>query len=543
MNTQTLKTTAVVCALWGGISAVAQTNALSTNPAAMGREVQRQLEKGAESGASHTPASEPVVGKKATSTELPADAASVRFTLQRVEFAQSKFFTEAELQAYAAPLVGQSVSFADLQRLVDQINEAYTRRKIFTAAAVLPTQTLRDGAVRIDLVEGKFGSIRFEGNTLVGSDYLGKRLERVDAGATVDLEQLELALTRFNNTSAVRLSANLVPGATFGTTDAVIAVQEPERNSFDFYVSNAGFKSTGVLNSGAVWRHMGLLGTDDRLTASLSYADGLQATNVGMDVPVGREGARLGVNASESSVKVIDGAFTSLKSTGKSESYGVNGSVPLWTTLDTHLAATGAWSKGRTRNYAAEVLLNESSVDTLAVGLNYETRWEGNTLKGGLTISQGHDDTHNDNLKREFVLYTGDLNWDTAWDALWSSNLRIGWQNSDGRELPSASSFQIGGASTVRGYEAGALAGDGGVTLSVQMNRVVNPVTTVFGFLDYGAVHSAIVQPNRLASVGVGGQWRIGKHVYGETSLAFAQDSIAPDQNKTMLHMRWIASF
>ena len=109
-----------------------------------------------------------------TPPALPDSA--VKFELKAVRFNDSAILPRSELDAIVAPYLGRIISFADLQAVVNGINALYDRQGFATARAVLPAQRVSEGQVRIELVEGRVGVVRLEGNTYIQPDYVTDRL-------------------------------------------------------------------------------------------------------------------------------------------------------------------------------------------------------------------------------------------------------------------------------------------------------------------------------------------------------------------------------
>jgi len=468
--------------------------------------------------------------------------ANVDFELKGVNFTESKFFTPAELTALAAPLIGNRVRFSDLQQLVERINGIYAARQVFTATAVLPTQTVSEGRVQIKLVEGKLGQVNVKGNEYVSTEFLRSRIDLME-GDIIDLNQVETSLARFNRGSSVRLSATLEPGTAFGLTDIQVSALEPQRNALDFFINNTGFKSTGAINSGIFFRHTGMLGRDDRLSLSYSGSQGLGVTNFSYDAPVGRDGARVGLSLFASRVRVISGPFANIQSSGDSEGWSVNASYPLSGDIKSEWIASANLGRVKVNNYVADVLLNESGVITTGAGLTYSLVDDNESLVGAFNLLCGMDETHIGGARKYFSLLNGNFKYTKLLTTKLSTSVFGAWQFASNKELPSGNMFQLGGSSTVRGYSQGAIAGDGGAYLTVQLNHAFHAGVNGFLFLDTGFINSAIVQPAHVTGYGIGSQWSLGKAVSGVVTLARPTNQVDSNRHSTTLYMQLVSSF
>ena len=231
-------------------------------------EDQRRLEQ---ERLERTPAVAPVIEAPKAPATAPV-ASQVRFKVNAVKFSPaSEVLSAEELKALADAFVGKEVSFADLQRLAEQVNAAYRERGVVTARAIIPPQDVSSGNITLQLVEGKLGEIRVKGNESTRASYV---LSRVDAepGRLVDLPTLQTSLLRFNRTNAAQLRAELKPGQSFGSTDLEIGIIEPKQHNFRIGVDNLGSEVTGETRLGVSYANQSLFGWRDTLNLAAMSA-------------------------------------------------------------------------------------------------------------------------------------------------------------------------------------------------------------------------------------------------------------------------------
>ena len=58
--------------------------------------------------------------------------------IQKVVFPKSAVFTDEELQQFAAPLIGKTLTVDELNKVIDAISKAYVNADYFTSRAYLP---------------------------------------------------------------------------------------------------------------------------------------------------------------------------------------------------------------------------------------------------------------------------------------------------------------------------------------------------------------------------------------------------------------------
>lgn len=452
----------------------------------------------------------------------PGAGAGGTFRLAKVAFSPSHFLSPAELDRIAAPYLDRPIGFDDVHALVAALNRVYDSRGIVTARAVLPPQPIDGGTLRIDLIEGRLGTLRAAGNAYVRDAYL-LRQAHLAPGDTIDPEALRASLQRFNRRSDVQLRASLSPGAAPGFTDIELAATEPRRDILTLFVDNHAYAATGTYEGGALFRHTGLLGLDDRLSGLVTVSRGALTGTASYDAPLGYAGTRVGLSYGHGLTRGIAGAYAGFGSKGIADSLTGEIVQPLWS--DDRWTALGSASGGytRTRNSLGGVFLGSTGTakGTLGFALAYRSQARAFDLAASGTFAHGEID--NGARRSGYALLSGSVGLSQIVHGPVSLSANGAWQWASASGLPSDLLLQIGGPTTVRGYTQGALAGDKGYYVEGQLNlalprfRAID--ATLYGFADRGHVTASFVQPNGLTSVGVGLTARLGPRLGFEANI------------------------
>ena len=118
------------------------------------------------------------------------------------------------------------------------------------------------------------------------------------------------------------------------------------------------------------------------------------------------------------------------------------------------------------------------------------------------------------------------------------------FQASNTQLLPGDLLFQIGGPSTVRGYQADAVAGDSGYFAELELHRKLSELVDGldgFVFTDVGSVYSTFPAVTTLASVGAGLSWNINNQATAELSVGFPILNAIADQPTATAYARVVA--
>ncbi|HXF65356.1 MAG TPA: ShlB/FhaC/HecB family hemolysin secretion/activation protein [Burkholderiales bacterium] len=420
-------------------------------------------------------------------------APEVRFLVREIEFSKSEILAREELDALAAPYRGRTVPLAELQRLVEQVNDLYRRKGVVTAQAILPPQDLTEGIVRIRLIEGRIGKISVQGNDTTSASYLAALLSR-QPGELVDLPALERDLKRFNRTHDAQLRAELKPGAAVGETDVTLFLAEPPRHELRLSGDNSGSAQTGETRAGIAYRNRSLFGRRDDLALSFTRAEGHEGYSAAYGLPVGTLGTRLQLAYYDDRTKIKRGALAALNLSGEStaivaslrhplaiaDAYQVDGVLGTkkrdsLTRIETVLLQD---TETRDVNFALEAQLADRSGYWLAsaAGLRVTSR----------PLAQP---------ERSFRIWRGSLRRSHHFSGGYAAFASLLWQHTRDDVLPSSEQFLIGGEGTVRGYQTGLLSGDRGVTLNLELHHPLPlaegqgaPQASGFFFLDHGWV-------------------------------------------------------
>lgn len=444
------------------------------------------------------------------------------FRLNRVVFDPSQFITPAELEAIAARYVGRDVDDAGVQQLLKAVNDLYAERRVITALAYLPAQDLRKGELRIAMVEGRLGKVDVQGNTRLPTE-AATTVVTTPAGGVVDVPALERDVAWFNKTRSAQIQASLQPGANFGLTDIHLAVLEPPTNQLQIFTDDQGVEAVGQYQLGTHFQRNGLFGLDDKVTGYGVVAEGNLNGNLAYSTPFNPWGGRIGVSGSMGSIRVYRGAYADLHIRGRSESYGVNLSQPLWIDGTWALLANAAVTESRSRSRQSGIDISDDITRkyTLGATLSYTGRLIQASLSPNWTVAETRFALGGAPI--DFHLFGG--TYSAVLHLPWNFSLSVAGsgQWSDTTSLASDQLFQIGGPTTVRGYPTSGVAGHSGYTAAFELHRSLGDWVKgldLYGFVDTGTVWATHPSRITLTSVGAGVTWDHDNRIVSDLSVA-----------------------
>ena len=476
-----------------------------TNPADTVLQQNEQRARELEQATNPPPETNPILSAPITPAALPpAGGPTVALTAVVFEPA-SEFLSQAELDAITAPYVGKTLDFAAIAKLVQAVNDLYAEKGVVTAGAVLPPQTLADGVLKVQLVEGRQGVVSIVGGTRTRDSYLFDRIGLTRGDNIVDVPSAADDIAFFNKTNRAQVRLLLQPGAAFGFTDLTLGISEPPPNSVQFFADTYGVRSTGIIQGGVSYRAYGLAGMDDTLMLSLSGSAGSLAGSGSYDIPISPAGTRLSLGYSASVIRVVDGPTKPLDITGASQVGSLTLSQPVFANTEWSLLALASGSYGTSISRAGTVSLVESGTTKASIGfaLGYTGEVASISLQPQMVYAAS-EDRLNDTTR---YLSVGTINA--------SGSLRLaddvsfvargaGQYAGDNTLLPGDLLFEIGGPNSVRGYSSEGVAGDSGYYVQSELHWSASDSVDLYALADVGEVFSTFPARTTMASVGAG---------------------------------------
>jgi len=486
-------------------------------------------------------AAEKLIEKPEEPKAAPPEQVERKIFVNKLEFGASEILSAEELQGIAKDYEGRTVAIDELFEAVERTNELYQSKKRYLAKAILPVQEVKEGTVRIRLIEGRVGDIWVENNQYTKSGFITYGIN-VASNELIDLKELERKILRFNGIWDVQVHAELKPGQKVGTSDYNLIVEEPDQYELMAFVDNAGTKETGRERIGAFLKDVSVFGYLDQFTLGAVAADGTESGSFLYSVPVCRQGTRLEGSYTFNQIEVKSGPYEPLDIAGDSSDVGGSLSHPFIVDSRKKLSAFVEYHRKKSTTEYAGVVNAEVISKDAGVGADFEYSTDNGFWKTRHTLTDGRD---NDQDDLHFLKYNADLVWIQRLKENLTSVVKASAQFADSELLPAFDQFQIGGMSSVRGYTEGALSGDQGYIISGELNvplqfsgaaEYLNNKINGFVFVDHGGAFpfkaggASINHDDFLTSVGCGLDFAFSKWLSGRLHFAVPLGDREPDQ-------------
>ncbi len=460
-----------------------------------------------------------------TSTVAPGGA---QVTLSSIRFEGNTVFDQATLLrvlgdgVYKAPLdLSQIVELADRLTLFYQ-SSGYPFAKVF-----VPAQSMSQGILNLQVVEGRYGAISVQGDADVVKAVSGV-LSDLQTGQVIESNRLERSTLIASDLPGVQIEPLMRPGQAIGQGDLVMSTRSTRGLSGDAGVDNFGGRYTGQnrLRLNAQYDSPFMVG-DQIQWRSLVTDESLLLGSLAYSLPVGNSGLRALASVSHTKYE-LGKQFEALKANGTADIASAGASYPIVRSQKANLTLSGQIQHKRLNDKQDSVSLNTlKSSDSVPLTLSFDIR---DQLAGVSGLTYGAATYTTGRLHLDQPLTTVDqtsaktagsfqkINLDIARiqsiSGPWSVYARASAQYSN-KNLDSSEGFSLGGATGVRAYPSGEAFGDEGYFGQLELRYALGTVTP-YAFFDSGEVtirrspFTADVNRRTIAGAGAGARYADG---------------------------------
>lgn len=439
-------------------------------------------------------------------------------------------FTEAALIAASGFTPNQAMALSDLRELAGRISAYYNRRGYFLAQAYLPAQDIKDGAVTIAVIEGRYGRVTLQNHTNLSNGLAKDVLSGLNKGDVVMTPPLERRLLLLSDVPGVRVASTLVPGDAVGDSDLIVDLAPGKRITGVLEADNAGSRYTGEIRGGATVNLNDPTGHGDQASLRvLTSGEGL--TYLRGSYQAQWHSATVGVAYSSLWYR-LGKEFAVLDASGTAQVASLYGSYPVIRSRDNNLYALANFDFRTFQDkVGAAFAVTDKSAQVLGLGFSGDHR---DRFGGGgadtysLIFSGGDLDIRSDQARvvdaatartngryNKLAFYVDRQQTVAGPFSLFGAvRGQVASKNLDISEK-----MELGGAYGVRAYPEGEAYGDQGYVATIEGRlalprwRLLPGRTALFVFADTGQVDEVkspwFAGPNRLtrSGAGVGVSW------------------------------------
>jgi hemolysin activation/secretion protein len=490
------------------------------------------------------PKAPPALAEPAEPLQLPeGPVLQGTIFLKEVLFSPSQLLTPAQLGEVVKPYLGRDVGSEDLNALMRDIQALYLAKGIQSAVPLVPQQDLQTGVMKVILVEGTLGQVKFAGGSRADPAWLARWFD-LAPGEVIRPEPLARRLDVFNASSDFLAEGQYVAGATFGSSDLEVKVPEIPLTQYWAMGELPGMGSGRTLGNSLImgFRHFPASSTGGRVDGMAIQGPTATTLSLTGALPLGHEGWRVGGNASASRSRTVVPSTDPVKSDllieGASSSYGLDVFRHVYLRPGQMWKFSAGLAQVHSNSQASGATLSDRNVQRLTLAAS--TDWvvdpaagaERASFRGAVSSAKGSANAY------AFAEIYSTMAYRLAGPQ--SPVLRATGQLrfADSRPPDMTDAWLVGGSSSVRGFDLGAISGSTGQILQVAMYQPLpwKGVDTpeFFVFADHGRAVKDDAS-RRIGSAGVGLQFQMDRRWSIETALTQQTHGFQGSRTRAML--------
>ncbi len=404
------------------------------------------------------------------------DALAQTVVVRSFSFSGNNQVPSADLQALLAGYLGRPITITDLYEAADKLTAYYNAQGYTLASALIPAQKISEGSIRIEIVEGLIGAVRYEGLRRYRQSQLASRIG-IQPGSLYRGREFERKVRLLNTLPGLEVRAKILPGEDYGSADIVINAREKLLQG-QVFADNGGSEAVGRFRGGALVTVNNPLTLADQLTLTGMRSSGglLNYYSAAYSLPLGRESSRLVLSYGQADFDIA-GPFTGISGSNRV----LHGEVllPLLAKRGEQFDLTLGGTNTRANADFSGTTFSQSDVTVAELSGRYALqRPSGYSLQTilGLVSNFQQDDSP---IGTTSVPLKMDLLVQQSVRLPAGLQLALLAQFVYGRDaLPDTQKWSIGGPNSVRGYGPAEARGDWGYLgqLSLSRNLAIGPV-------------------------------------------------------------------
>lgn len=480
---------------------------------------------------------------------LPASTSGPGFELKEVVFAGNTIFGDSELEAIAAEYIGRRITLSELEQLRFTLTRLYTDKGYYNSGAqIRQGQSVDDGIVIFDIIEGTLVEIRISGNLRLDEDYIRHRIwpdERQVFNTFKLQEQFQWLL---QDSLIEDVQGEFLPGVETGTSVLDLKITRARPYGLEVVFDNNHSPVSGAERVQLNGTVRNLLGHGDTLELGIGKGKGVIAGYVSFATPLNQQDTRVGFRFEKSQSEVIEKPLSNLHIENDFRSVEFRISHPWWQDVNGHLLLGLTLSLRENQSYQdgnpfpfslSDEADGSSQVTALRFWQDYRLRKPEWVVAARSTLSVGFDGFGStihpgDIPDSRFVAWLGQLQTAHRLNEDTQLVLRSILQLSSEALMP-LERFSLGGMNSVRGYRKNTLVSDQALLLSAEL-RYSWIKESRFGrfdlipFVDYarGWNRDGSDTSDELLGVGIGLNWILNKRA--NAMIYIAHDVIRSGQ-------------
>ncbi len=474
-------------------------------------------------------------------------AGALRVFVRQFELIGNTVFSTQMLSEVTAPYEGREITSTELESIRIGLTRYYVDRGYINSGAVIPDQAVREGIIKIQIIEGVLAAINISGNRRLRTRYVKDRIE-IGGVAPLNFNDLQERLQLLQQNRRIKqVDAALKPGAVPGQAELDVQVVEDRPHEVWLIGDNRRPPSVGAEEARINMSNYNMTGFGDTLIFDYSVTEGLNDFFVRYSWPLTARDTTFDISFQRTDSNIVESPFDDLDIKNDTNTYTVAVSHPLYRTttqsfdvgLDFERRRSESKLLGERFSFSPGADNGVTKLSILRFSQEWVKRSFTQALAARLVFSVGLDlfdaTANGADEDGKFIVWLGQFQW--AQRLPWAdieSVIRADLQLAND-SLPPIEKFTIGGMNSVRGYRQNQFVRDNAFVASVEFRIPVyrDPAGRfslhLAPFLDYGrSSNKGRPTPGQeeIASVGLGLRTTITDRFQGWLYWGYSLDSI-----------------
>jgi hemolysin activation/secretion protein len=491
-----------------------------------------------------------------------------RFDIKSFRVEGNTKLDKAAIDFTLANFTGEKKDFGTIQEAMEALEAIYHERGYTTVQVTLPEQELKNGIIRLVIIEARITSVKVEGNKFFDEKNIRRSIPSLREGEIPDMDKISNSLKVANEHPAKKISMQLKPVENEREIAADLKVVDEKAWKVSLMGDNTGNDATGVYRAGVLLQYNNLFNLDHLATlqyiTSPKHVDKVTVLGFGYRMPLYAFGDSIDLYASYSDIDsgTIYAGTSDIQVSGRGVSFGAryNQNLARIGRYEHKISYGLDYRKYRNNATVSGTLNMDADVTVHPASLTYAGNFQFNGGQTGFNMSLIHNipggtDGQDEYFQRvragastDYTIFRYGANFIYAFPADIQLRLLFNGQYTNDPLIP-GEQFGLGGASSVRGFQEREVSDDRGNSGTIELYspdicKLMNISKAMFRmlvFYDVGEVSRVSPLPSEesytaIASVGPGARLELGSNFSLATDYGYG---INVDGTRAVRHSRW----
>ncbi|MDJ0846565.1 ShlB/FhaC/HecB family hemolysin secretion/activation protein [Crocosphaera sp.] len=470
--------------------------------------------------------------------------------VKRFNFVGSTVFSDQTLAELTQSFLDRPISYGELTAAATTITQYYIDNGYYTSGAYIPEQSVEDGVVTVEILEGSLEEIEITVQGRLNESYIRDRIQ-IAAHTPLNVPHLLQALQLLQLDPIIdNIQSELASGLTPGTN--VLKVNVVTADTFDFRITldNGRVPSVGSFRRGGTVTERNVTGNGDRFNIAYRNTDGSNDVELSYTYPFNAYNGTLTAGYRSLPSWIIQDPLDELGITSNYDKYWVTLRQPIVQNPTQELAVGLTFDHQKNQTdlglFGRGFPITDGSDEngrTFITNVRFFQEWTERdpqqVISARSELSFGVDalgttdpfdaDVNPDVAETTYFLWRGQAQWVRLLGPETLFLVQTNIQVADRPIIP-MEQFALGGLGSVKGYRQNLRLTDNGFFTNVELRYPVleipdeSMVVQLVPFFNIGTAWNngrPEISPDTLASVGLGVLWRISDNFNARIDFAW----------------------